>query len=139
MFYRLFLYTPDRAGGDGTFQMWLRPDPEQPGARSEPALPVSCATLEALEVCLRDVGAAGWSRYLGEQPGGGGPVFEFVPCTVEQVMAFLKSQPRSPFGHLTLIAPNTSIADMKLRLDRLQGRKHGSIRMGGAGLTTTSS
>lgn len=131
MFYRLFLYTPDHAGADDVFQVWLRPDPEQPRARSEPALKLSCTDLEALEACLRELGAAGWSRYIGEQPGAGGPVFEFAPCTIEQVMAFLQSQPRSPFGHLTLIAPNTSIADMKQRLDRLQARKHGSIQMGG--------
>src|SRR5712691_3222478 len=98
-FYRLFLYTPDHAGGAGVFQVWVRPDPEQPRAHLEPAMKVSCSTLEALELCLRELGSAGWSRYLGEQPGNGGPVFEFVPCTVEEVVAFLKSQPRSPFGH----------------------------------------
>src|SRR5207247_9102531 len=122
----LFLYTPGHAGGDDSFQVWVRPDPEQLGARSEAAIRVSCVDLEGLEVCLQELGAAGWSRYLGEPPGAGGPVFEFMPCTVAEVIAFLRTQPRSPFGHLTLVAPNVPIAEMRRRLDRLRARGEGS-------------
>ncbi len=130
LFYRLFLYTPAQAEAGSHFEVWVRPDPKQPKARSEPAMKISCADIEGLEVCLRELGAVGWSRYIGEQPGGGGPVFEFVPCTTEQVLAFLRSQPPSPFGHVTLIAANTSSAEMKRRLERLGTRQHRSIQIG---------
>jgi hypothetical protein len=115
-YHRLFLYPPE----DSRFVLRLRvvPDAGQAGTRTDPTAVVSLRTLQPLETCLRDLGVTGYFRFFDETPAG--PLFEYVPCAVEEILAALKQRPVSGVTHATLAATDSTIAEMKRRVASLR-------------------
>ena len=118
VFHRLFLYVSEDS--QFSFRLRVSPDMEQAGAggRAGPTAVISLLTAEPLGLCLRELGVTGYSRYLYETSEG--PVAEYHECTPDEIVASLKSQPLSPVAHVTLIAANSPIGEMKRRLASLK-------------------
>jgi len=124
-FHRIFLYVPE----DQRFSFRLRlcPDLEQPGAGTGPTAVISSVGAEPLSLCLRELGVTGYSRYRDETPAG--PRFECRECTPEEIVASLKTQPLSSVAHVTLIAAETSIDEMKRRMTLLRAKAGDSLEI----------
>ena len=116
VFHRLFLYVPEDS--QFSFRLRVSPDMEQVGGRAGPTAVISFLTAEPLGLCLRELGVTGYSRYLDETSEG--PVAEYRECMPDEIVAFLRTQPLSPVAHVTLIAANTPIGEMKRRLASLK-------------------
>lgn len=128
LFHRLFFSTQDEPGGVRRFEVRVSPDQEQAGVRELSTALISCSTLDSLSLCLKELGVDGWSRFVGEGPSGV-PAFEYVPCTPDQVLAFLRSDPPSPFDRLTLVAADTPIEEMKRRIESLRRKAGAAIEI----------
>jgi hypothetical protein len=125
VFHRLFLYVPE----DSRFRFRLRvnPDLEQPGARAGPTAVISSPNAEPLGLCLEELGVTGYSRYSGETAEG--PTSEYQECTREEIVVSLETQPLSRVAHVTLIAANTPIAEMKRRVASLRAKAGDSLQI----------
>jgi hypothetical protein len=103
-FHRLFV----EADPDADFlRVLVSPDE----ASSRTLTEIRCASIDELASRLKILGADSATRWLAEQPDGM-PIFEAVPCTVDEVAASLKADPRN----VTLIASDTSVEEMKRRV-----------------------
>ena len=118
-FHRLFLYLRDEPE-EPRFEIHIRPDAEQSGAAAERIVIVTCSGLEQLARNLQTLGVNGWSRFIGEREDG--PISEFVACSVQDVVAFVKGNPHASSDSLTLIALNSSIPEMRRRIASVLGR-----------------
>ena len=119
-FHRLFVYSPVKTG-EPWWEVHVRPDPEQPGAATEPVTILRRET-EQLASCLDTLGVDGWSRFAYE--GETGTVFQYLPCSTQEAVALLKANPLSPrHQSITLIASRSSISDMRERLAVAQRRQ----------------
>jgi len=117
MFHWLFLYVPE--GSRFAFRLRVCADIDQRGARLEPTAVVSFRSGDPLALCLSELGVTGYSHWLDETQGGV-PKFSYHECTPDQIVASLESQPLPRVAHVTLIAPDTPIAEMKRRIASLR-------------------
>jgi hypothetical protein len=119
-FYRLFVYSPDQVGGSH-WEIHASPDREQPGSASEPVAIIRCEDLDQLASSLHALGAEGRSRFARE--GVTGPVFDYAPCSIDSVIASLRSHPPSSNRSITLVAPRISIREMQGRIAVVLGER----------------
>jgi len=118
VFHRLFLECHDDSGGC-RFKIRVSPDPGQVARQAEFAPIIACSTLDELASCLKTLGADGVSRFVGEGMDGL-PLFNYAMCTVDEVIAFLRTHPPLQFRAATLIASDTSVDEMRHRMQHIE-------------------